>query len=136
MNSIFLDTNVIVRLLIGDNKSQLKKVIKLFEKIEKGESKAIVSILVLAEVSWVCESVYDISRQDYLPVLLKILGYKSISCQEMTKSSMLEMLSGFGSTSVDFADYYLSYLSKKSGEKVVSFDKDFKKLVPKSRQYF
>lgn len=64
-----LDTNVVVRFLVGDDPVQAQKVYSLFKEAEKNRQEFYVSILVVLEVIWVIESVYHIKREKLLASL-------------------------------------------------------------------
>jgi predicted nucleic-acid-binding protein len=64
MNAI--DTNILVRFLVGDDKIQTRKVYKIFKKAESVKRELFVPLLVIQELIWVLESVYDIARGDIL----------------------------------------------------------------------
>jgi len=61
-----LDTNVVVRFLVGDDQAQAQKVYLLFKEAEKYKQEFYISILVVLEVIWVIESVYHIRRDELL----------------------------------------------------------------------
>jgi len=55
MKKRFLDTNVIVRFLLNDEKNQAKKAKDFFETTVKNKEKLVITPLVLAEVIYVLE---------------------------------------------------------------------------------
>ncbi|MBL7005071.1 MAG: type II toxin-antitoxin system VapC family toxin [Gammaproteobacteria bacterium] len=61
-----LDTNVVVRFLVGDDQTQAQKVYSLFKEAEKNRHEFYISILVLIEVICVVESIYKIKRNELL----------------------------------------------------------------------
>lgn len=58
------DTNVIVRLLLSDDLAQQRAVHRRLERVLAGGDSVAVSVVVLAELSWVLDSVYQYGRAD------------------------------------------------------------------------
>ena len=56
-----LDTNVIVRFLINDDRSQGRKARVLFENAERSGERYLIATAVLLETIWVLSAVYDLS---------------------------------------------------------------------------
>ncbi len=131
MNKVYLDTNVIIRLLTKDKAHQYQQAKKVFKRIEKGKIKAYLSILVVNEIIWIAENFYNLERDQYLPILLKLFSLKQIKCIEIKKAWLLDLLKNLIKKKVDFTDFYLSKICAK-GEKVASFDHDFKSLGVKT----
>ena len=55
-----IDTNILIRFLIGDDELQAKKVYAIFKKTELEKKELFVPLLVILEMLWVLESVYEI----------------------------------------------------------------------------
>jgi predicted nucleic acid-binding protein len=56
----YLDSNVFIRLIIGDVATHAKKSEQIFQQIERGESTGQVSILVINEIVWILEHFYSL----------------------------------------------------------------------------
>jgi len=125
MKEIIIDTNVFVRFLIKDVLFQFEKARKVFDKIEKGEIKGLVSILVVNEVVWILENFYELKRGIYIPKLLQLLLLKNLKIIEVKKSLIINTLQRMEKQKFDFTDLYLSQIA--DARKVFSFDKDLKK---------
>lgn len=126
MKEVVLDTNVFLRFLLKDIKSQYETAKKIFEDIEKQNVKAWVSILVINEIVWIMKKYYEIEASLFVPKLLQILLLKNIEIIEIDKNRLLMILQILSKTNFDFTDLYLFYTQNK--DKILSFDKDFKKL--------
>ena len=126
MKELLLDTNVFVRFLIKDIPSQFKKAERVFERIEKGEIKGLVSVLVINETVWILENYYELKREIYLPPLLKLLLLKNLKIIEIKKSLIIKTLEEMLKQKFDFTDIYLSQIAK--DKKIFSFDKDFQRM--------
>ena len=122
-----IDTNILVRFLIGDDKQQAKKVYNIFKKAESEKDELFVPLLVVLELIWVLESVYEISRADILEsirefLLLPILRFEHKSVlQQFTLSAQANRY--------DLADLLIAYSAKMQGcETVLTFDKKVSKF--------
>ena len=63
MTKFFLDTNVLVRFLVGDNAAHQRQAEQWFEQAERGERAIVVTPVVIAETSFVLESYYKLDRE-------------------------------------------------------------------------
>ncbi len=63
---IAIDTNVMIRFLVRDDKEQAEIVYKTFKRAEKKKDVLFIPMVVVLEVIWVLESVYSIERQEIL----------------------------------------------------------------------
>lgn len=68
-----LDTNVLVRFLVNDDEAQARIVYDLFKSAEAGKKAFWVPLLVVLDILWVLESVYEIPRQEVLDSLNELL---------------------------------------------------------------
>jgi len=118
-----IDTNFILRLLIGDVPTQLERSRKLFKKIEEKEAVGLISILVINELIWILEHFYHQKRQDFIPLVLKLLSLKNIKMLEIKKKELISVLEKMEKTNFDFTDLYLLYFGEKLQYRVASFDR-------------
>lgn len=70
---IGLDTNILVRFLVGDDAKQAQQVYPLFKKNEQEKSLMFVPALVVLELILALDSVYGISRSDILESLDELM---------------------------------------------------------------
>ena len=125
-----MDTNVILRFLTSDDAERNARATKLFERVEKGELKVVVPILVIAEAVYVLSSprLYNRSRPEIfgmLSRLLKVPGFKVKSRRTVMKALQLYL-----TTSLDFEDAYLAVTMLQAGPReIYSFDRDFDKVA-------
>ena len=68
-----IDTNILIRFLIGDDEQQAEKVYHIFKKTESEKSELFVPLLVVLELIWVLESVYAIPRTEILDSISELL---------------------------------------------------------------
>lgn len=126
MNEVILDTNIFIRFLVKDVSSQLENARRIFEEIEKGKIKGLVSVLVINEIIWILENFYEIERKVYIPKLLTLLSLKYLKIIEVKKGLIAKILQKMQEKKYDFTDIYLSEIQEK--RRIFSFDKDLEKL--------
>jgi len=126
MDECILDTNIFVRFLVKDVASQFEKAQKIFEKIEKGKIKGLVSILVMDGLIWILENYYDLKREVYLPQILTLLALNNLRIMETKKELVVKALKIMAKQKIDFTDVYLCQIA--SSRKIISFDKGLAKL--------
>lgn len=126
MKKRFLDTNVIVRFLLNDEKNQAKRAKDFFETVAKNKEKLVITPLVLAEVIYVLEKFGQSSKEEISKILISFLNLPIIIVEE--KKILLDALLLYSKLKIDFVDcYHLSFCQTFGIEEIVSFDKDFKK---------
>jgi len=79
---IGLDTNVLVRYLAQDDKSQSASASRLIEKELTPENPGFVSLIALVETVWVLETCYACSRADIAAILERLLRVKQLRIQD------------------------------------------------------
>ncbi len=121
--TILIDTNYILRLLIGDIPMQLEEARKLFKQIEEKKAIGLLSILVVNELIWILEHFYEQKRDKYIPSILKLISLKNIKLLEVKKQQLVEILEEMTTSNLDFTDLYLLRLKKNLDWKIASFDK-------------
>ena len=79
-----IDTNILVRFLVGDDELQARKAYRIFKEAESQRSELFVPLLVVLELIWVLESVYEIERGEIIGsisdlLLMPILAFEHLS---------------------------------------------------------
>ncbi len=122
-----IDTNILIRFLIGDDELQAKKVYNMFKKAESEKNELFVPLLVILELIWVLESVYEIHRTEILEsisalTLMPILKFEHQSVlQEFTHSAQ--------GNRYDLSDLLIAHSAKTQGcESIITFDKKASKF--------
>jgi len=72
-----VDTNVVVRLLVNDDARQGAAARRLFESDEIW-----IGVTVLLETAWVLESVYDLSADETVKALQRLLGLSNVRAED------------------------------------------------------
>jgi predicted nucleic-acid-binding protein len=118
------DTNVLVRLIVGDDPAQQTQAI---ETLEAAQSVAI-SVHALCELAWVLDRVYGFDRADLAAAIRHILNIRNVAADRPTIEAGLAILDAGG----DFADGVIAFDGRwLGGETFVSFDKKAVKLHKK-----
>ncbi len=117
-----VDTNILVRFLVGDDEVQAKKVYKIFKMAESEKSELFVPFLVMLELIWVLESVYRISRSDILGSISELLLMPILKFEH--QSVLQRFIPSAQANKYDLSDLLIAYSAKSQGcEKVITFDK-------------
>ena len=110
------DTNILVRLLTGDEPKQAAAARRLFA------AEAIwIAKTVLLETAWVLRSLYGFEDGAIREALTKLLGLKNVSTEDEPAVAAALALTAHG---VEFADA-MHLASRPPGARFVSFDKSF-----------
>ncbi len=126
-----VDANVILRFFLGDDEKQLIKAKAFFQKIEFGQEEALLTEIVFAEVVWVLQKVYSVSRKDISEKFSRLIAYKGFKTV-LNKEIFLENLRRYPGHTMDIQDIFLAVLSQHGGSTLITFDKtDFKKTDAK-----
>ena len=122
-----IDTNVIVRFLIGDEDPKYKNLYNFFMLLEQGKIQVELKLIVLFQVIFVLTSFYKIPRPRVAEVLSDLLKYRGIKIKE--KKTVKRMLLLWKEHSLDIVDCYLLALLETEPQNVLySYDKDFDKF--------
>lgn len=117
-----IDTNILIRFLVGDDPDQAQVVYNLFKKIELNKTELFVSLLVVLEFLWVLESVYQIERNNIIDsladlILMPILKFENIE-------AIQKIIIAAKNSKYDLSDLLIAHASSSYGcEKVFTFDK-------------
>ncbi len=106
---IALDTNVVVRLLVDDDRAQGRRVRGLLARAGDEGERCLVTLPVLCELAWVLESVYDARRRDIVASFQALLAHATISVDE--PAVVGAALEAFAHGRGDFADHLIGRLA-------------------------
>lgn len=125
---IALDTNIIVRYLVGDVLDQFEVVKDLFRKAENGSVRLLVLPTVIAEVSYVLQRFYG---KSVIEISSHLQSFLSESWYEIEHKEALLGMWGWYEQGNHFVDSYLIALNKFENIELFSFDKKLNKMVEK-----
>jgi predicted nucleic-acid-binding protein len=111
-----VDTNVLVRLLTGDEPSQAAAARRLFASEPIWIAKT-----VLLETAWVLRSLYGFETDAIRDALTKLLGLKNVHAEEESSVAAALALTAHG---IELADA-MHLCGRPPGARFVSFDKPF-----------
>lgn len=122
-----IDTNILIRFLVGDNELQAKIVYSIFKKAESEKRELFVPLLVILEMIWVLESVYDISRTEILDAIRDLLLMPIFKFdQQPALQQLVHVAQG---NTYDLSDLLIAHSAKVNGcEAVITFDKKASKF--------
>lgn len=124
-----IDTDVIIRLMTGDDPGKQEASRRLFKRIESGELTATAPDTVIADAVFVLSSrsLYRRERPDVRALLLPIVGLPGFRVEH--KSAVLRALDIYATTNVDFGDAMVAATAQLGGSGVVySYDGDCDRL--------
>ncbi len=116
-----LDTNVLVRFLVQDDRHQAKRASAYIHRTVAAGKICYVNQTVLSELVWVLESAYNYSRKEISGVLEKLLLTKQfeIDAKDIVKQAIYDYRNGRG----DFADYLIGRINRSRGcDTTATFD--------------
>lgn len=119
---ISVDTNVLVRLVVGDDRTQEGRA------VETLESAALIAVGLqsLCEFAWVLDRTYHADRSAIAHAIRRILDIRNVVTDRAAVEAGLAVLDAGG----DFADGIIAFQGRwLGGETFVSFDKKAVKLL-------
>ena len=123
-----LDTNVLVRFLVRDDKKQAEIVYRIFKRAESRNEPFFVPLLVVLETIWVLESVYEIPREEIRASLQKLLLMPILIFE--AQSALQRTLASAQTNKIDLADLLIAHSAKFSNcDSVFTFDKKASKFT-------
>lgn len=119
---IGVDTNVLVRLLVGDDEAQLARVIDLLEKTREEGERWFVAAPVLCELVWVLRGVFKVPRKEIARALQEVLAESLYEVE--SREAVAEAVERYRRSRGDFADYLTAALARRRGATVTyTFDR-------------
>lgn len=131
MTTVIGDTNIFLRFLTKDVLKQALKVKKIFHQAEQGYLKIFVLHITVVEILFQLENWYDFSSQEASEKLIVLFSPSWLETED--KDGIFEALQMYKNSRIDFVDILTAILAKRRNLKILSFDKDYDKLIPKIR---
>jgi predicted nucleic-acid-binding protein len=117
---VAFDTNVLVRVLVGDDPAQTKRAERAFVANAKGDG-IFVSLVVLAEVAWVLSAAYRWDRALIEGRLSRLVRTRGVVVEDL--ELVEEAIEAYRRGRADLADYLILAKAQSVGAKLVTFDK-------------
>ena len=128
--TLFPDTNVILRYLLKDNIEQYNKISSIFSLIKIGEIKAVITSEIILETYYVLIKVYNVPFNEALEKLRELLFYNGIVGND--RKLLIEAINyALKSKGVGLLDWILWLKSKKFNGKILTFDEKLQKNCEK-----
>ena len=122
-----VDTNILVRFLIGDDEQQAKIVYNIFKNAESDKKELFIPLIVILELIWVLESVYEISRIEILESISDLLLMPILKFEHQT--ALQQFIHSAQGNIYDLSDLLIAHAAKNNGcETVLTFDKKASKF--------
>lgn len=119
-----LDTNILVRYLVQDDLAQAKKAKQFIEEMFSYGKTCFISSIVLCELVWVLEAVYDTPKSEIITTLRLLLRAREFEFDNHT--AVQEAIESFELGKADFSDYLIGRLNARYCETTVTFDRALK----------
>lgn len=130
MTHPFIDTNILIRFLTNDDPEKRARATALFEKVEQGELKVIVPVVVIAETVYVLSSprLYHLPREQVFGMLDRLVRLPNFRARN--KRAVTNALDLYLNSNLDFEDAFLVVSMLQSGSKnLYSFDTGFDRVA-------
>jgi predicted nucleic-acid-binding protein len=124
---IGLDTNVLVRYITQDDKRQAALANSLIESLDDA-SPGFVTLVTVVELSWVLESAYNFTRQQFAEVMQTLMTVDTIKLDRA--AVVARAVRVYAGSKADFSDCLIERLSASAGcEQTMTFDKAAAKMA-------
>ena len=124
---IGLDTNLLIRYLTKDDLAQYHKVRQLIDRAVEDAEQLLISSVVLCEVSWVLDAVYNYSRTEIADAIERMLETAQFEIERAPETR--QALDDFRSTSAGFANALIGRINLTLGAtRTATFDRRLKGL--------
>jgi predicted nucleic acid-binding protein len=125
----FIDTDVLIRLLTGDDPAKQAQSAVLFERVERGEIVLVAPDTVIADAVYVLSSprLYHVPRRQVADMLLTLLRLPNLHIQNgRTVQAALEL---YGTSALDFGDaLIIATMRESNSASLYSYDTDFDRI--------
>ncbi len=129
--TILIDTNIILRFFLNDHEVLSNKARELIQSAENGDVVLYMDEVIVAEIVWVLESFYEISKEEIVEKLLGILMQPWV--ENPRKSEVIHALHFFKTTSLSYIDTWILSKSLANNFPIETFDIKLSSLAKKLR---
>lgn len=117
-----LDANLLIRFLVRDDEKQAGVVYSLFKATETKKETLFVPLLVVLEIIWVLESVYEATRDEILDALDAFLSMPILAFE--AQPVVRYLIAAARESRTELSDLLLASSARMSGcDHVLTFDK-------------
>jgi predicted nucleic-acid-binding protein len=123
-----VDTNVLVRYLVGDDRSQYERARRLIHREEDIGEPVLVSLLVLLEMEWVLRSRYGLTKPDIVAAFSSLLQTAEVVFED--EPSVEHAIYVWKDSRAEFADCLINARHRRLGcRATATFDRKALKLA-------
>lgn len=116
------DTNVVVRVLVGDDKRQQRSALARLRTIRADGDSVVISTVVLAELCWVLDRAYAYKRPQIVAALRGLLRTPPFFVPQ--RAEVLTAVDEYAKGTADFAYYLILSLTQAEGSTtLLTFDR-------------
>lgn len=129
MTKPFIDTDVIIRFLTGDDLQKQAAATTLFEQIEQGILTVVAPDTVIADAVYVLSSprLYHVARDEIRELLTTLVRLSHFQVQN--RFCVLRALELYASTKLDFGDtLIIASMEQQNSRILYSYDTDFDRI--------
>ena len=126
-NIVYADTNIFLRYLTNEPEGLSEKVSNFFNEMELGKYRLFVCDLVVSELVYVLEKVFEIPKKEICEKVKILMLKKNIILEN--SQIIFKALEVYRDFNINFVDAYIySHSSNNGVKKYFSFDNHFKKF--------
>lgn len=119
---IAVDTNLLVRILVKDDRAQLKRAREVLEQAAERSEAVLVPDIVLAEVDWVLGDTYGVPRPRVLQALQALAGNDLFEFE--SRERVNEALARYQNGKAELSDYLIGEQAASLGARTTfTFDR-------------
>jgi len=127
MKPIFIDTNILLRYLTGDDPEKFERCKDLFKQALEKKIILLTSDMVIAELIWTLDSFYKVPKDEIIEKVTIIVNTPNLKIPN--KKLLSEVLVLFSQENIDYIDAYNAvFMKSNSCAQIFSYDKDFDRI--------
>lgn len=120
-----IDTNILVRYLVRDDKKQAEAASAYLRKVADSGELIFINVVVLCELVWVLESAYNFYRKEIADVCERILKTRQFDIE--SKETVRGAVNDYKKGRADLADYLIGRVNTSKGcDYTATFDRSLK----------
>lgn len=135
MSDAFVDTDVLIRYITGDDAAKKRAAASLFRRVEAGTDSLRAPDTVIADAVFVLSSLklYALPRTRIRTEIVNLLRYPQFKVHN--RRLLLRALDIYASTNLDFGDAMIAATMERRGDhELYSYDRGFERLPSISRR--
>lgn len=113
---------------MNDHAELSPRAYSIIEDVAHSKVQGFINTLVLHEVVYVLEHVYEVKRKIIAEQVATLISLTSLSLMDLEKEFVCAAFDDYKSTNIDFPDCIYKQYCMRDQLRMFSFDKDFKRL--------